>query len=83
MPSAKQIRALPFVLGKISVSAIRGRNWLDVRPSGRIGGVRESEVCKYESSAGLRRTCWVADGAMVAFAAAQVTILELSKSSII
>jgi hypothetical protein len=64
VPSAKQIRALPFVPGRMLVSAIRGRNWFGVRASGRIGGVREREVCRYESSAGLRRTWCVADGAI-------------------
>lgn len=68
MPSAKQIRELPFVPGKMSLSAINGRNWLAVRASGRIGGLCERDVWRYESSAGLSRTCWVADGAIAASA---------------
>lgn len=43
VPSAKQIRAEPLVPGRISVSATRGRNCVALRPSGRIGGVRERE----------------------------------------
>ena len=46
VPSAKQIRALPLVPGRMSVSAVRGRNCVGERASGRIGGCREREVCK-------------------------------------
>lgn len=44
VPSAKHMRALPFVLGRMPVSALRGRNWVAKRPSGRRGGVSESEA---------------------------------------
>ena len=50
--------------GKISLSAIKGRNCVAVRPSGRIGGNEESEEERYDSSAGERRICWL-DGAIV------------------
>lgn len=43
VPSAKQMRALPLVPGRMSVSALRGRNWGAARPSGRRGGVSERE----------------------------------------
>ena len=43
VPSAKHIRALPFVPGRISVSAIRGRNWVGDRESGRRGGSSERD----------------------------------------
>lgn len=59
VPSAKHILALPLVPGRMPVSATRGRNWAGERPSGRMGGVRESESCRYANSAGERRTCWL------------------------
>lgn len=65
MPSAKQIRALPFVPGRMSHSATRGRNCVAVRPSGRMGGCEEREEERYESSAGERRICWVLCGAII------------------
>jgi hypothetical protein len=37
VPSAKPMRALPFVPGKMLVSAERGRNCVGERPSGRMG----------------------------------------------
>ncbi len=37
VPSANPMRALPFVPGRIVVSAERGRNCVGERPSGRIG----------------------------------------------
>lgn len=37
VPSAKPMRALPFVPGRISHSAVRGRNCVGERPSGRMG----------------------------------------------
>jgi hypothetical protein len=52
VPSAKHTRALPFAPGRISLSATKGRNWVGERPSGRIGGLRHSDECMYESSAG-------------------------------
>ena len=57
VPSAKQIRALPYVAGRISVSAISGRNVAGERPSGRMGGVDDRDVCRYDSSAGDSRVC--------------------------
>lgn len=66
VPSAKQTRALPLVPGSMPVSAVRGRNWVGLRPSGRIGVGRESEVWRYASSAGeRRRPC--ADGMIAEF----------------
>lgn len=43
----------------MSVSAMSGRNCVGVRESGRTGGVWESEVWRYDSSAGDRS--WVVD----------------------
>ena len=63
VPSAKHIRALPLVAGRMSVSATKGRNWVAVRPSGRTGGVRDNEVWRYESSAG-ERSVVVVEGGM-------------------
>lgn len=37
VPSAKPMRALPFVPGRMSDSAVNGRNCVGERPSGRIG----------------------------------------------
>lgn len=37
VPSAKPMRALPFVPGRMVVSAESGRNCVGERPSGRIG----------------------------------------------
>ncbi|KAH0498619.1 hypothetical protein TgHK011_005864 [Trichoderma gracile] len=58
VPSARHTRALPLVPGRIPVSAVSGRNCFDVRPSGRIGGLRERELWRYASSAGDRSVCW-------------------------
>lgn len=45
VPSANPTRALPFVPGRMSVSAVSGRNWVGERPSGRMGLFgRASEV---------------------------------------
>lgn len=44
VPSEKHTRALPFVPGRMAVSAVRGRNCVAERPSGLMGGVRLSEV---------------------------------------
>jgi hypothetical protein len=38
----------------MAASATRGRNCVGERPSGRMGGVAEREVWRYESSAGER-----------------------------
>ena len=43
VPSAKQTRALPLVDGSRSVSAVRGRNVVGERASGRSGGLSESD----------------------------------------
>lgn len=53
--------------GNISLSATKGLNCVATRPSGRIGGVEEREVWRYESSAGERRTCWSPEGAIFLF----------------
>lgn len=45
VPSAKPMRALPFVPGRMLDSAVRGRNCVGERPSGRMGVLgREREV---------------------------------------
>lgn len=46
VPSARQTRALPFVPGRMPVSAVSGRNCVGVRPSARMGGLRERELCR-------------------------------------
>jgi hypothetical protein len=42
---------------------MRGLNCVRVRPSGRTGGFSERDECRYDSSAGERRSCDVV-GAM-------------------
>lgn len=44
LPSLKLRCALPFAVGSTSVSAVRGRNCVGERESGRIGGVAAKEV---------------------------------------
>ena len=66
-PSPQIMRAEPLVDGRMSDSAINGRNCVGVRESGRMGGVSVREVCRYESSAGDSGVpvCWpVCRGAM-------------------
>lgn len=65
VPSLKQMRALPLVLGRMSVSATRGRNWVGARRSGRIGGWEEREEWRKASSAGERRVWEDPCGAIV------------------
>ena len=52
LPSLKLRCAEPFVAGRISVSALKARNCVEVRESGRTGGLCEREVWRYASSAG-------------------------------
>src|SRR5256885_26861 len=52
LPSLKLRCAEPLVAGRISVSALNARNSVEVRESGRMGGLCERDVCRYASSAG-------------------------------
>ena len=52
LPSLKLTWAEPLVRGSMPVSALKGRKSVAERESARIGGCEESDVCRYESSAG-------------------------------
>ena len=52
LPSLKLTWAEPLVSGSMPVSALKGRKSVAERESARIGGWEESDVWRYESSAG-------------------------------